>query len=158
MCHGSIHRSVVAEIYLKQLLVANGLTENFEVISRGTQKEPPRHKSITQYEPEWSASEPSLRELQVDIPQLSAHESCPLTSNIMNRASIVIAMTTTVMDEIRELFLTHPAKLIFFNTLADGKIDLVDCYGSDDLSLHARVNTEIVMTLRQHYKKLLQML
>jgi len=158
VCHGNIHRSVVAEIFLKQLLATDKSSKSFTVISMGTQRTQTRYSNLTQYLTEWTASEPSLRELGVDLHKFRTHISRPLTETVMNHAAIAVVMTPEILAEAQKLFPAHSTKLVLFNDLADKKTELPDCFDSDDIARHAHVNTEIVTILRNSYKKLLAMI
>ena len=94
VCHGNIHRSVVAEIYIRKNLRELGLEEKFRVASRGLQGScqtaMPKFPNLRQYSLEWGNAEPSLRDLEIEIPETQI--ATPIDESVASEASLILAM------------------------------------------------------------------
>src|SRR3989344_2190019 len=101
VCNGNIHRSVIAAACIDRKIRDQGLTTRYEVLSRvlqGTQgTKPPLHKNLRDYPMEWPLTEPSLRELGIEIAEGQA--ATPITRAIAERASVILAMDQLVLSQ-----------------------------------------------------------
>jgi len=161
VCNGNIHRSAVAEAYLKQVIKERELDNQLEVISRGLQgsagTSPPRHSGPTEYPLEWSIQKPILKELGIDI---SEHVSRPIDHKIIEEASLIFAMDSKVLsglpNSLLKQFPDHDRKIMLFGGLGGKGVDVPDCGGSDDSKLHRRVDEVIIQVINEEIEALMR--
>ncbi|MBI2484724.1 hypothetical protein HYW18_01060 [Candidatus Uhrbacteria bacterium] len=129
VCRGNIHRSVVAELLARKLLVANGHPD-VEVGSRGLQwymGEPPRHPNLMHYPSAWEGSREALAEREVDV---SRHIARRLELEDMERADAVIVMDQELLRDsptsVLNLFPSYGEKTHLFSELIDKIQDVED--------------------------------
>lgn len=154
VCNGNIHRSVVAEICLKQELKKRRLDNKFIVISMGLQGSAgtnfPKYKNLSEYPKEWKIQKPILEELGIDI---SEHSSKPIDRKIVEKASLILAMDRKVLidlpNSLTKQFPEHRDKIKLFMELERKMEDVPDCFGSSDVKLHHYVDEKIVKTLKK---------
>lgn len=159
-CNGNIHRSVIAEHCINQVLKKNRIEKEFVVVSRGLQgtmgTAPPTGKNLKDYPVEWSISYPILQELGIDI---SDAQSTPVDSSIVEKALLILAMDRCVLiDRFNSLikrFPEHGYKMRLFREL-EGKVeDVPDCGGSVDPELHRKVIELIYSVSTERFDTLL---
>lgn len=153
VCHGNIHRSVVAERALRQLLRETGINK-IKVISRGllgtAGTKPPKHKCLAGYPDEWSITGPILQELGIDV---SGHKAKPIDKKTLENATAVFAMDRKVLFDLpyslTRQFPEHKIKYHLFSEIIGEEEDIPDCDGSADVELHRRANKRIVEIIRR---------
>lgn len=167
VCKGNIHRSVIAELCLKQELEKFNLSNQFKVISRGIQgccgTAMPKHENMTQYEIEWSLTKPILEKLGIDLLEIARHIARPIEKGDVQKADIVYAMELTVLgksddalpNSLRIQFPEYFSKMHFFGELEDRDEELLDCGGSADPDLHLLVNERIVYAIRKNIQRII---
>ena len=91
VCKGNIHRSVIAEICIREKIEKLGLGNEFEVASRGLQgtcqTDIPRFPNIKEYELEWKYTEPILQEMGIEISD--DRKSTPVDRDIVKMSSLI---------------------------------------------------------------------
>jgi len=170
VCRGNIHRSVVAEICLKQELKKLGLNKKIKVISRGIQgccnTAMPKYTNLTQYETEWSLTKPILKKLGVDLSEIAKHIAMPVTKKDVQEASIIYAMELTVLGKSNNVlsnslsiqFPRYSSKMHFFGEIEESGEELLDCGGSEDQKLHLLVNERIVHAIRKNVQQIINLI
>ncbi len=163
VCNGNIHRSVIAAACIDRKIRDKGLTNRYEVLSRGLQgtqgTEPSRHKNLRDYPMEWPLTEPFLRELDIEIADDQA--TTPITRTIAERASIILAMDRPVLSQKQNSLLNQfpdlSTKMLLFSELA-GKIeDVPDVGGVADVTIH-RASVEMIHSIiEKHFEDLLHL-
>lgn len=160
VCKGNIHRSVVAEICLKQELERLGMINMYKVISRGIQgccgTAMPKYENLAQYETEWSLTRPILEKLGVDFSEISKRVAKPVEKIDVQRADIVYAMELAVLGRFGDVlpnsllvqFPEYSSKMFFFGDIEGKGQELLDCGGSENMELHVLVNERIVNGIR----------
>jgi len=102
-CKGNIHRSVIAEICLRQELEKIGLSARYEIISRGIQgccgTVKPKYANMTHCETEWSLTKPVLEKLGVDFSEIAKRIARPVSEDDIRRANIVFAMELAILGK-----------------------------------------------------------
>lgn len=156
---GNIHRSAVAEIYLKQLIKDKGYNQEIKVISRGLQGSagtaPPKYQNMTQYPLEWSTTKPILEKLGIDTFIFSRHKAKPITIKVIKQSSVIFAMDQAILNNLLSQFPTCKNKLRLFTELVDKKEDIPDCGGSSEIRLHRYVNKKIIEIIKKGFNGLI---
>ncbi|MFC1613250.1 hypothetical protein ACFL23_02860 [Patescibacteria group bacterium] len=142
VCHGNIHRSVIAEHCFNLVFRQRGLDKELFAISRGIQgtmnTDLPKYANLYNYEKELTYSEPFLKQIGVCIPQKQMAR--PITATILGQASIVLAMDHKVLiaekNNLVRQFPEYGYKMRLFLELAGSFDDVIDCCGSDDIKLY----------------------
>lgn len=167
VCKGNIHRSVVAEICLKQELEKFGLSSQFEIISRGIQgccgTAMPKYENITKYEMEWSITMPILENLGINLSEMAKHIATPITKDDVERADAIYAMELNVLGKNPDnlpnsllcQFPEYHSKMYFFGEIEGKTNELLDCGESKDQELHLLINERIVYGIRNNMQSIL---
>lgn len=161
VCNGNIYRSVIAAECLRNIFEEEKIDSNFLVDSYGLQgtmgTDLPKHKHLSEYPKEWKAAEPTLQELGINI---SKHNFQKVSANIIETASIVIAMDDKVYSEaqnsLMRQFPTQTYKIHRFSELTTNNKTIEDPSGSGDKKLHRQIIKRIYFTLRKKYKDILE--
>jgi protein-tyrosine phosphatase len=157
VCGGNIARSAAAEALIKQELDKGGLSDMYEVISRGTQgtrvdKTPVKHPNITLYSSLFHALEPVLRKLGID---LSSHVSTPIDEDVAARASVMLAMDRKTYQGLLALFPDQADKIHMFSELVDEERDIRDPIGVKGIKKQEQIFTDIRDIIIRGFPKLL---
>ncbi|MEK7077221.1 MAG: hypothetical protein AAB967_03245, partial [Patescibacteria group bacterium] len=160
VCNGNMHRSPIAERITQKLLSERGLEGTYEVVSRGIQgtvgTKPTKHRKPIEYDLEWNASLPTLQKLGIE---LADHVSIPITKNLVERASVIVAMAHDVLTrEPNGLNLQFPEyrrKARLFTELAGKEEDVPDCGGVGDTEVHRATIELISEVLHEHFDELI---
>jgi protein-tyrosine-phosphatase len=162
VCKGNTHRSVVAEICLRQILKEFGFNEEFEVASRGISgccgTVMSKYVNMTELIENWLITKPILEELGVDLSEVSSHIARSITREDIEKASIVFAMELDVLggdsknliNSLIGQFPEHSSKIHFFGELDGNTGDIPDCGKSKDKQLHRLINERIVCGIRNN--------
>jgi protein-tyrosine phosphatase len=159
VCMGNIHRSALAEQIFKELLKEKGLSDQFEVVSRGIKgsagTQPTTHKNITKYE-EWKASRPSLEELNIDI---TKHEAKSIDEDIAGKADVIIAFDRVILESdpasLLKQFPRFHGKIHLLSELEGKMDDIPDCKGKEDPEFHRVVTKRIHDILTNYWEELI---
>lgn len=141
VCRGNIHRSVIAEACLNQRLAAEGLSDRYEVESRGLQgaagTKSAEYSNIRGYPNTWPRAEPSLNALGIDIPVDKI--STPITREDAEKAAVIFALDHVVLrDEpgsaLQTQFPDLVGKMRLLRSIEGADNDVPDCgeHGSED--------------------------
>lgn len=149
VCFGNVHRSVLAEVVLKQSLEG---TNQYTVSSRGIQGmdgyEPPKYPNLPCYKDKWDLTSPVLRELNVPLDQFFEHQATPVDSEVLKTAQRIIAMDTHVFDILHSIFPEHRDKLAEFSHITDSTGEATDVADSNEAEQHRQTNTLVVKGIR----------
>lgn len=141
ICHGNIHRSVIAQLCLEHELKNYGKEKEFIVISRGIQGTNgtalPQHQNLYSYTTEYSFTAPLLQELGISIP--ATQKTTPINAIDVENASLILAMDQNVLRSLACLFPDYTAKMYIFTKLVGKKEDIADCAGSSNSVLYEKV-------------------
>lgn len=162
VCYGNIHRSVIAMYCLRRILKKKRI-QTIHVLSRGIKGShgttPPLYQNLTFYGEIWSASEPTLREIGIDV---TKHIARPVSRKIIDTSDIVIAMDRRVLqDDPHSLWVQFPEarnKMILFSALAGKEDDVEDCGETVDKNIHRKTILFIENVLKEHYEKIIAMM
>ena len=106
VCHGNMHRSVIAEQCINKALQQSGLESAYRVLSRGTQgtggEDLPEHKNLRDYENEWLLTKPVLEEIGITIPVDQV--ATPINARIVEEAALILAMEVRCASHKSEQF------------------------------------------------------
>lgn len=167
VCKGNIHRSVVAEVCLRQELEKLGLAQQFKGMSRGIQgccgTAMPKHKNMTEYEMEWSITGPILEKLGINLSELARHTSQPVAKDDIEKADVVYAMQLDVLgrsagnlaNSLLCQFTEYSSKIHFFGEIDGVDDEMQDCGNSKDQELHLLINERIVYGIRNNLQVIL---
>jgi len=167
VCKGNIHRSVVAEICLRQELEKLGLGEQYEVMSRGIQgccgTVKPIHANLMCYEKEWSLTRPILEKLGIRQTDISKHTAKQVTKSDIQNADIVYAMELAVLgksesklsNSLLVQFPQYSSRMHFFGDIEGNGHELADCAGIESQEVHDVVNGRIVYGIRNNVHKII---
>ena len=164
VCHGNIHRSVVAEIYIRKNLRELGLEEKFRVASRGLQGScqtaMPKFPNLRQYSLEWGNAEPSLRDLEIEIPETQI--AIPINEIVAKEASLILAMDQQVLSGfpkycLVEQFPELSFKMKLFSEMAGDVADVPDCAGHTTTEVYRQANVAIHSTAKAGIQKMCQL-
>lgn len=133
VCSGNIQRSVIAAEILKNILLEQKLSHQYQIVSRGLQgsggRTPPKHAQLKDYPVEWEASRPAIEALGINIDD---YVSTPISRDDADDASVIIAMNESVLS-IEEANLVNQfsdllSKLHHYGELDEtvGVVDLAD--------------------------------
>jgi len=147
VCNGNIHRSVIAQICLNREVKRLGLGKKIVCVSAGLQgtfgTSPPKGRNLRDYELEWRLSAPTLRKLQVEVPE--SQKATPVDEEVIVKATLILAMDRGVLNEypvagrapgLLVQFPKHGYKMRLFREL-EGRIeDVPDCWGQNSRRLY----------------------
>lgn len=158
VCHGNIHRSVIAAACFNQAIENRGVQDRCICISRGLQGtcgEPmPAEESLRDYPLEWALSDPILSKLRITIP--SDQKATPIDPETVAKASVILAMDYGVgvlssrFNSLQKQFSEHAHKMRLYMELVGQKKDLVDCFGCADPKIHKSVIKRIHKVAQYH--------
>ena len=161
VCKGNIYRSVIAEVVIGKQITARGLQDLYCVESRGIQGthgiKPPQYKNIRSYPRHWELTQQSLSPFEIIIPE--EKEATPVDDDIVERASIVLALDASVYGTdasgLVGMFPWAKQKIRLLSELAGEIRDIRDPH--DDLRLHvfSEVARDIHDTISNHFDVLL---
>ncbi|MFH0969239.1 MAG: hypothetical protein V1804_01900 [Patescibacteria group bacterium] len=162
VCGGNIHRSVVAEQYLKQLIKGTVYEKVSEIISRGIQgsagTQSPKHQNITEYAMEWSITKPILENLGVEVSGFYNHQAKPITKDVMEKAWVVFPMDRKTFNDssasVLGQFPEYSNKVKLFTEISDDKADIPDCFDSSDEELYYVANKRIIQIAEEVFSML----
>lgn len=126
---GNISRSPIAESVARRKLEEQGLQNQYEVISRGTQgvapddKEPVKFPNITYYHDHYIQSKSWLDEHGID---LSSHTSTPINREIAEKAKIMFAMDRKTQESLLALFPDHAVKVHILSEIVGEDREIID--------------------------------
>lgn len=160
ICHGNIERSVVAAQCLRNILKEKRISSKFLADSFGLQGTKgtalPKHKHLSEYPKEWKAAQPILKKLKIDI---SEHSFQKLTSDVAEKAAVIIAMDEKVYTKnknaLLKQFTKQKKKIHIFSELTLDHKGIQDPAGSGSKELHKEVIKKINSTLTNSYKTIL---
>jgi protein-tyrosine-phosphatase len=146
VCTGNFCRSPMAEAILRDLLRKDGKEELYEVRSAGTWTRDGLTAS--------SLALQAMKELGLDI---GIHRSHHLTSQDIEAASLIVAMTQDHKEALSVEFPQARDKLFLLSELAECGHDVHDPSGSDSLALHGACAQEIRELLERGYSRMLEL-
>ncbi len=160
ICKGNIHRSAIAEQILKKILREKGLSDQFNVISRGITgsagTKPTLHKNITAYD-EWKFSKPSLEEFGIDI---TKHEARPITEDVASNADVIVAFDKIILEDdevaLKKQFSQFHGKMHLLSELEGSAEEIPDCGEVEDLEFHRMVTKRIHGIINNHWEELIK--
>lgn len=167
VCMGNIHRSVVAEMCLKQELEKIGISDQFEIMSRGIQgccgTTKPKHVNMTHYETEWSLTKPILERLDIDFSEIYKRTAMSVKRSDIRKSDVVYVMELAVLgksdnslpNSLLKQFPEYSSKIHFFGEIEKTSQELLDCCGSENKELHNLVNERIVDSIRANLRKII---
>ncbi|MDO9231018.1 MAG: EamA family transporter [bacterium] len=167
VCNGNIHRSVVAEICLKQELKKLGFSEKYAVISRGIQgccgTVKPKYDNLTHYETEWFLTRPILERLGINLQEISTRIAKSVQKRDIQEADVIYAMELAVLgknnndfpNSLLTQFPEYSSRMHFFGDIEGDSQELVDCAESKNQEVHTLVNERIVYGIRNNMQKIL---
>jgi len=131
VCRGNIIRSPFAEVVINNEITKRGLGKQMIAISRGIQgtsvdPEPVKFPNISYYKEEYALAKPVLEKLNKD---LSSSISRPVNQNIMNRASIIVAVDDKVKNQLNLLFPDLKTKIFKLSYLFNKRREFEDPEG-----------------------------
>jgi len=161
VCNGNIHRSVIAAICAQSIIQRHNLSNRYESFSRGLQgsygTNPPRHPNLRDYTGEWALTSPALKEIGVEIPL--DQKATPITREIAERASLILAMDRLVLSEkpnsLLRQFPDLALKMHLFSEIGSTLEDIPDPAGKKDALLHQQVVLTINSMLQNNLETLL---
>ncbi len=161
VCNGNIHRSVVAEKYLSQVLERNHLDNKFSVASYGLQGTmgiaKPRHTNLTEYRKEWKAASPTLRKFRID---LTDHFYQKITPAVIKKTAVIIAMDKKVFSTAKNALLNQfpkaKNKIHIFSEITKNHKDIKDPAGNGSFSVHQTTIKNICSTIENKLKTILE--
>lgn len=164
VCKGNIHRSVIAAACIQEMIVRRGLAARYEVMSRGLQgtmkTKPSEHRNLRDYPMEWPLTKPVLEELGIEI--ATDQQSTPITQDVAERASLILAMDSLVLSELPnsliKQFPTLGKKLRLFTQIAGRSDDVPDTGGVSDPVAHRFAVCVIHSTVLNHFDDLLTLI
>jgi protein-tyrosine-phosphatase len=138
---GNIMRSVIAQELIKQKLAADGLSDQYDVLSRGIQGTPaspvvPTHDNLSYYNKAngsnaWESSEPALKKLGIEE-ALKKHKATVVSAADLESASIVVVTDAKVMDNpkygLKAQFPGYEKKMILITALVGSNKGIADAY------------------------------
>lgn len=160
ICNGNIERSVVASQCLRNILKEKKLSSKFSVDSYGLQgtegSDLPKHKHLSEYPKEWKAAQSTLKKLKIDI---SKHSFQKITSGVVKKASVIIAIDEKVYSKSKnallEQFSEQKDKIHIFSELTSDSKGVKDPAGSGSHKLHEQVIERIYSVLEKSYQTIL---
>lgn len=160
VCNGNIHRSVIAEKCLIEILKERNLGRKFSVASYGLQgtkgTAKPLHKNLTKYPKEYKAALPSLRKFKIDV---SDHNSQKITPAVAKKAAVIIAMDKkvylTAKNSLLKQFPKAKQKIHLFSGLVKNHKDMKDPSGSGNFQLHKSIIQTICFSIKSNFKTIL---
>ncbi len=159
VCRGNIARSAFAEALLKQELAKQGLSDKYQVISRGVQgtivdPEPVKFPNITHYKELYKQAKPALDKFGVD---LSLHRSTPIDGNDARKATLLLAMDRKTKEGLLQLFPKQAKKILLLSELAGKQQDIIDPEGVSGVSQQEQIFAQIRDTLVAGLPKLIEL-
>ena len=149
VCFGNIHRSVLAEVVLKQSLGESSL---HTITSRGIQGmspyDPPKHPNLSYYEPHWEVTKGILEEYSVPAETFASRRSEHLDETAIRSADIVIAMDSSVFATLQSTFTNMSQKIVQFSKLVGSTEEAVDIAGKTKADDIRRTNIFIIENVR----------
>jgi len=138
---GNIMRSVIAQELIKQKLDADGLSDQYDVSSRGiqgTRASPvvPTHANLSYYNKAngsnaWESSEPALKKLGIEE-AFKKHKATVVSAADLASATIVIVTDAKVMDDpkfgLKVQFPGYDKKMILITELVGSGEGIADAY------------------------------
>lgn len=163
VCKGNIHRSVVAELCIRKVLQELGLEDKFQVASRGLQGScqtaMPKFPNLRQFLLEWPRAEPSLRELEIEIPKTQI--ATPVDKSIVQESSLILAMDQQVLcgfeNCLIKQFPEFSFKMRLFSEMAGDVSDVSDCAEQMATEKFRQVNLKIHTTAKTGIQKMCQL-
>mgnify|MGYP001616292081 CR=1 FL=1 len=164
VCKGNIHRSVIAELCLRKVLQSSNFCDQYEVMSCGLQgsygTDPPLFSNLVHYPLEWSLTKPILEDLEIEIS--SSRVATPVTREIADRSSIILAMNKKVLCGLSySLVKQFPHlgfKMRLFKEIAGETDDIPDCAGKTEIEVYRNVILGINQIAQNHIGNLLKLL
>ena len=138
---GNIMRSVIAQELIKRKLVADGLSDQYDVSSRGIQGTPaspvvPTHANLSYYNAAngsnaWESSEPALNKLGIEE-AFKKHKATVVSAADLDSADVVIVTDAKVMDDpkygLKVQFPGYDKKMILITELIGSEEGIADAY------------------------------
>lgn len=163
VCHGNMHRSVIAEQCINKALRQNGLDDAYHVLSRGTQgtggEGSPKYKNLRDYEDEWKLTEPVLKEIGINIP--SDKKATPIDARIVEEAALILVMEKAVLltstNSLVRQFPSYSYKMKLFTELEDKTDDIADLYGQKDPAIVRREIMRIDTVVKNRINYLIEL-
>ncbi len=157
-----MHRSVIAEYYIKKLVEEKGLQNKISAISRGIQGSagfaPTRGKHMRDYPNVYEKNIFSLGVLGLDILE---HVSTPIQKSDIEQATCIIAMDQNVLTGVPRACLydqfpnnRHTMKL--FMELCGIKASIPDCSETGGFLKYTIVNFFICMVIHVRFRYILR--
>lgn len=161
VCYGNIHRSVIAEECLKQLVAAAGLNDQIHVYSRGIQGfggvEGTKFPNLRHYKEIWAAAEDALAEVGVSV---EGHEATPISEADVQGADLVIAMEDKIYSRgevnLLDSFGEYHGKIRRFNDFEGLESGVPDLGDNTDPKAHREVALRIQAGAKIIFNHLLQ--
>jgi len=138
---GNIMRSVIAQELIKRKLAEDGLSDNYDVSSRGIQGTPaspvvPTHANLSYYNSAngsnaWESSLPALQKLGIEE-AFKKHKATVVNAADLESAIIVIVTDAKVMDDpkygLKVQFPGYDKKMILITELVGSSEGIADAY------------------------------
>ncbi len=138
---GNIMRSVIAQELIKQKLAADGLSDQYDVSSRGMQGTPaspvvPTHANLSYYNKAngsnaWESSEPALKKLGIEE-AFKKHKATVVSAADLASATVIIVTDAKVMDDpkfgLKVQFPGYDKKMILITELVGSDEGIADAY------------------------------
>lgn len=160
VCVGNMERSPVAEYVTKKIINDLGLSNKFQVISRGIQgtagTKPTRFRNPKDYTEIWQAMLPALQKFNIN---LQKHISTPITPEIIEKAAVVIAMAKNVLQQkpngLKIQFPLYRDKFQLFMELAGKDEDVPDGGDQNSERVHMHITETISKVLTTNINTLI---
>lgn len=161
VCHGNIHRSVIAELCIKKVFAEQGLETGYEVLSRGLQgtcgTARPRFPNLRHYNLEWRLSRPFLEEFGIVVP--NEQTATPIDQEIAKRAALILVMDREVLcgrpksaaSNLVTQFPDYGFKMRLYRELCGEVGDFQDCFGEYNPEQYRAVIEEIYSIARGRF-------
>ena len=165
---GNILRSTVAEALINKKLSNQRLDDRFYCLSRGVQGTngvlATKHPNLKGFTDIYDTVKSKLRELGIE--EVAEHISTPVDSDIMQQASIILAMGQDVLTGTKK----HPEaglmnqfpeasnKIRLFTELIDEEAGIGDPYVAEDASEYLSTINQIYQVLYRGFNQLISIL
>lgn len=153
MCNGNIHRSVIAEMCLANILKLSGQASKYKTASYGLQgtmgTAKPLHKNLREYTTEWKAAASALCYFNIDI---TKHRYRKITRRVLQNSAVVIAMDKKVYSQeknsLLKQFPDQKNKIHLFSKLTKNHKEIKDPSGISSTKVHQATIKNIYLTIK----------